>query len=305
MERAYTVANFRNGATAGCGYSVSPSSANVAAVGGVANTTVTATAGCAWNATPSVAWLSIGAGSGTSGNGSLSVVAAANPGPARNGVVNLGSVTFTVSQASGCTYTLSPSVASVGSAGGAGSFGLTTGAGCTWQASSGASWASVSPSSGSGSATLNYTVSANGGAERSGALVVGGEQFLLNQAGVDPSLPNLVLSFGSLNFGKIKVGSVSAVKTSTLTNNGGGAATLGSLALGGANPSDFEVAAGMSCAAGQTLNPGQSCVLAYAFKPTTSGTRAATVTVNGGSTSAALSLTGSGVKTTGGKPGGK
>ena len=61
-----------------------------------------------------------------------------------------------------CTYSISPTSANFGASGGTGSVSVTTQAGCTWTASSGAAWLTItSGSSGTGSGTIRYSVSAN------------------------------------------------------------------------------------------------------------------------------------------------
>jgi len=61
-----------------------------------------------------------------------------------------------------CTYSISPMNASFGASGGTGSVSVTTQVGCTWTASSSASWMTItSGSSGTGNGTINYSVSAS------------------------------------------------------------------------------------------------------------------------------------------------
>ena len=131
-QNAATVANFRTSGTGGCTFAFSPSSANVAATATSGSTSVTAGTGCAWTTTSNASWLAVGSNSATSGTGTLNYTAAANSGPARSGAITVGGVNFTVSQANGCTYTLSASSASFAASGGSGSVNLTTGAGCAW-----------------------------------------------------------------------------------------------------------------------------------------------------------------------------
>ena len=131
-QNAATVANFRTSGTGGCTFAFSPASANVAATATSGSTSVTAGTGCAWTTTSNASWLAVGSNSATSGTGTLNYTAAANSGPARSGAITVGGVNFTVSQANGCTYTLSASSASFAAGGGSGSVNLTTGAGCTW-----------------------------------------------------------------------------------------------------------------------------------------------------------------------------
>ena len=290
-ENAYTVANFRQGAGGACTYTLSVASAAPGAEGGDSSFAVTAAAGCAWNAqTSALPWLAIGAGSGTSGTGSLLYSVAANAGPARSGSITVGDRTFTVNQATGCTYALNSTSTSVEASGGTGSVGLTTGNSCPWTAGSSAtSWLTVSPASGTGSAAAYYAAAANTGAARSANLTMGGITFVVSQAAA-PAMA--ALSATSISFASQKVGSTSGAKSVTLKNNGGGALTVTALTAGGANPGDF-VRSG-TCAVNTALAAGQSCTLQYRFKPAAKGSRAASlaVSINGGNLSLALSGTG-------------
>ena len=62
----------------------------------------------------------------------------------------------------------------------------------------------------------------------------------------------------------------------TLTNTGGRPLVIASVALGGTNPGDFAIAY-TSCAG--NLVPSQTCVVGLTFKPTTTGARAASLTL--------------------------
>lgn len=101
-----------------------------------------------------------------------------------------------------CTYVLSSSSALHTSTGGAGSFQLQTGSGCAWTATDNASWVTVSsPSSGNGTATVSYTVSANTtGALRTGTVTAGGLTFNIAQSATAASQ---VLQNGNFEQGSV------------------------------------------------------------------------------------------------------
>ncbi|MGD0282971.1 MAG: BACON domain-containing carbohydrate-binding protein [Dissulfurispiraceae bacterium] len=84
-----------------------------------------------------------------------------------------------------CTYTLSPTSQSVASTGGSESVSVTTSSGCPWTASSTLSWATItSGSSGTGSGTVNYSVSANTRtSSQTGSITIAGQTFSVMQAG--------------------------------------------------------------------------------------------------------------------------
>ena len=99
-----------------------------------------------------------------------------------NGVV-IFTLQFTVAPATPtCTYTISPSSASVPAAGGAGTATVTAPSGCTWSALPSVSWI-ASSSSGSGNGTISYTVVANTATTaRSGTIAAGGQTLTISQA---------------------------------------------------------------------------------------------------------------------------
>jgi len=84
---------------------------------------------------------------------------------------------------SSCTYAISPTSASVPASGGSGTVSVTTQTGCSWTASSNASWITISSgASGSGNGSVAYSVAANTGAARTGTLTIAGQTFTVNQA---------------------------------------------------------------------------------------------------------------------------
>jgi hypothetical protein len=122
-----------------------------------------------------------------------------NAGASRVGAVVIAGNRFEVTQSStlgppppapGCTYTLLPVSAQVVAAGGDGSVSLTTGGECTWVAISSEPWLAVtSETSGTGSAEIDYRVTANdSGAIRTGHITVGTATFTVEQvaAGAPP-----------------------------------------------------------------------------------------------------------------------
>jgi hypothetical protein len=84
-----------------------------------------------------------------------------------------------------CTYTISPTTASVSAAGGTGAVTVTAASGCSWTALSNVSWITVtSGSSGSGNGTVGYSVAANAtGSARTGTMTIAGQTFTVAQNG--------------------------------------------------------------------------------------------------------------------------
>jgi hypothetical protein len=155
------------------------------------------------------AWLWVSPGSGTTPS-ALTV-------SARLGSLPAGSYTgqILISTASGstqvtipvilvvteltCSYAIAPIGAAAQASGGTGTvITVTAPTGCTWTATSNASWITITwGSSGSGNGTVNYTVAANTStSSRTGTLTIAGQTFTVTQAGA----PALTVSPTTLNF---------------------------------------------------------------------------------------------------------
>ncbi len=171
-----------------CTYTLSTSTASYTSAGGTGSVTLTSPSGCSWTATSSASWLKVTAGASGSGSGTVSYSVAANTGSAsQSATLTIGGQTFTVTESGvACTYTLSASTASYTSAGGTGSVTVTCASGCSWTATSSASWLKVTAgASGSGSGTVSYSVAANtGSASQSATLTIGGKTFTVTESGV-------------------------------------------------------------------------------------------------------------------------
>jgi hypothetical protein len=127
-------------------------------------------------------WLTITGGSSGTGNGSVSYSVPANAGPQRIGTITIAGLIFTLTQSSGCTYSISPNSQTIAAAGRTGTVSVTAGAGCPWTAVSNASWITVTTgSSGAGNGTVSYSAAANTGPQRSGTITIAGKTFSLTQ----------------------------------------------------------------------------------------------------------------------------
>jgi len=191
-----------------CSYSLSTTNQSFGYAGGTGSIGVVASSGCAWTASTNAAWITVTSGSSGSGNGTVGYSVATNSGSARSGTMTIAGQLFTVYQdALSCSYSISPSSASVGSAGGSGSFGVTTSAGCAWTANSDSAWLTVAGFTGNGSGTVSYSVASNAGSARTGHITVQGQTFTVNQTAVSctysisPSSANVGQSGGSGSFG--------------------------------------------------------------------------------------------------------
>jgi hypothetical protein len=181
-------------AAAPCSFTISPTSIDVAAAGGDGQANVTAGQGCAWTATPSVGWITISAGASGTGGGTVQFSVSANTGGARSGQIAVGGAALTISQAAvPCTLSISPAGQIVGAAGGGGTVTISTGDTCGWTAASNRDWLTVtSGAAGTGSGSVSFSVAANTGAQRTGALTIGSQTFTVTQDApcafaIDPS----------------------------------------------------------------------------------------------------------------------
>ena len=166
----------------GCTFALAPPSQTVSSAGGTTSVGVTAPEGCGWTAVSNASWISIPSGMDGSGNGTVQLVVAPNADTDRTGTATIAGQTFTIFQSAGCTYSLSPSSQQVTSAGGSGSFVVSTGAACAWTATATVAWISVtSAPSGVGAGTVQFTAAANSGGARTGTITVAGQAFTVSQ----------------------------------------------------------------------------------------------------------------------------
>ena len=99
-----------------------------------------------------------------------------------------------------CSYAIAPQSITIPASGGSQTVNVVASSGCAWNASSNTGFLAVtSGSSGSGSGTVSYQVSANSGATRSGTLSIAGRTLTVTQTGTGTA--TLVVSRAALNFG--------------------------------------------------------------------------------------------------------
>jgi hypothetical protein len=221
----------RSGATAPpppppCSYSVNPGSLSFGASGGTARVDVTTAAGCAWTTQSAASWATVGAGG--SGAGSVNVSVASNSGSSRSTVVTIAGIAVTVSEAAAtvtCSYDVTPTSVSFPATGGTATVSVSTPPGCTWSASSGVSWLSVS-GSGNGPGTATITSGINSGASRTATVTVAGRAVSISQAAPAPAACTYSVSPTSLTVPAtggtftVQVTTGSSCEWTTKSNNG-------------------------------------------------------------------------------------
>ena len=95
-----------------------------------------------------------------------------------------------------CSFSFSSTIQLFPDSGGAGSFTVATGGGCTWQAVSQADWIEVTSAAGNtGTGAVNFVVRANGtGMPRTGKIMAGGSPFTIIQEGLPSGECQYVIS---------------------------------------------------------------------------------------------------------------
>lgn len=142
-----------------------------------------------WTATTDAAWISFNRASGEAGVSCVYVVSANYSADTRSATIDIGGNDYTVTQ-TGYTATISPNSATVDYAGGNGAITVTVDAGVSWTARANCDWLSVSPSSGTSSGSVTYTVAAYSGGvtTRTGSITVAGRTFSVSQTGTDVAI---------------------------------------------------------------------------------------------------------------------
>jgi len=138
--RVYTITQD----AAACTYTLSSASASAVAGGGSGSVSVTT--GCSWKAFSDAPWITVVSGASGNGNGTVQYFVAPNSDiTQRNGTLSIGGQTFTITQAgAACKYSVSPLSVNLGTDAGTGTFTVTAQTGCTWNATTGDSWITIS-----------------------------------------------------------------------------------------------------------------------------------------------------------------
>jgi len=165
------------------------SPASFAAGGGTGTISVSTSRDCTWTIATNTSWVSLGNNRSGQGEASIGFTVAANPVPsARSGTIVVANQTVELSQAAApCRYSISRTRDSVGIGGGQLSVDVSTLTGCTWTATSKASWIAItSGGSGNANGTVVMTVAPNGGDQRVGVVDVSGQIYTVVQDAVPP-----------------------------------------------------------------------------------------------------------------------
>ena len=180
--KTYTV----NQDGAPCTYAISPAGQSFNANARTGSISVTAQDRCGWTAVSNVDWITISSGASGDGNGSVGFSVAANPTAiTRSGTITAAGKEFNLTQAGvPCTYAINPSSKEFTPTGGTCSIDVTSPTGCTWTATEGVVWLTItSGSSGNGNGAVNYSVANNTDRDRIASITVKDQSHTVTQKG--------------------------------------------------------------------------------------------------------------------------
>ncbi len=152
---------------ASCAFSASPSSYSISAGAGTAALELNTGAGCQWSAVSNAPWITITSGATGISSENIEFSVAANPVTVpRTGAIQAGNgsatISFPVTQAGVCLYSLSASNIAIQPGGGSFTVTVVTNTGCVWSVVSNSSWLTVtSGASGTGSGSFTLTAAPN------------------------------------------------------------------------------------------------------------------------------------------------
>lgn len=167
----------------GCTYSVQPSSQDVAGGGGTVVVTVATGGGCPWSASSSVDWITVSSPSiGDVAQVTLTVTP--NASARRTGTVIVAGRTVTITQASLCHWSFAPESHDLPASGGSGNVLVFVTGACSWTAVPNVPWIQItSGGAGTGGGLLQFIVAPNPGTARTGLIAIGGENYVVREAG--------------------------------------------------------------------------------------------------------------------------
>jgi hypothetical protein len=199
---------------------------------------VIAGSGCTWQASGGASWLTLFGGSVT-GSGSISFSVAPNLlSTSRSVDLTVAGKLVTVSQgAAPCPGVLSTTKLTAGASAATGTININAASNCSWQASSGLPWVTLSPASGTGSGTVSYSIAANTtSTARSGAVSVAGSTVTVSQSGTSTTTTTSTATATS--------GCSRTVSKTSIT--AAGAATTGTINVTAASTCAWEAGSGAS-----------------------------------------------------------
>ncbi|HWQ32611.1 MAG TPA: SBBP repeat-containing protein [Blastocatellia bacterium] len=186
-----------------CSFVLTVSGTQFVATGGSGTVQIAAASDCAWQAASNSPFITLGATTSGSGNGTVSFTLAENTSSlSRTGTLTVAGQTVTITQAGvPCNFVIAPDRTSFTSAGGTGMIEITAPAGCTWQAvtDNPALINLTGNRSGNGNGKISFLVSPNAaGTLRTGTITIAGQKITIIQSQTGCAF---VLDPGSATFG--------------------------------------------------------------------------------------------------------
>jgi hypothetical protein len=283
-----------------CTVSLSPYSASAPAAGTTGSLDVTTQADCAYDTMTGPSWISITSGGSGVGPGTLVYTVEPNSTTVpRTGTLTIGGQAFQVRQDPlPCSVTVDTTAlgSPYGFGATTGTFGITTnGANCAWSASSNATWATLSRTSGTGNGTVGVVIASNEGSvsARTGTLTIAGQTVNVTQAGIactyalESATGNAPASGGN---GTVRVLAPAACGWSSASN----APWLTILSSGSRGTSQVQFSAAPNASPSERTGTLTIAALTYAV---TQAAAACTYTITGPATSPLLSSTGASSQT--------
>ena len=160
--------------------------------GGTGSVTVTVARECPWTANSSAPWIVLTSSKEGQGDGTVAYRIDQNEDPvSRRGSISVEAQAVQVAQdPAPCRFSVAPTSATAPATGGDLAIDVRTHTACNWTASTTASWASPSPSSGHGDSSIHVNVGSNQGPIREATLAIAGQIVVVAQeARVSPPGP--------------------------------------------------------------------------------------------------------------------
>jgi Viral BACON domain/Putative binding domain, N-terminal len=269
-----------------CGVTVATSVDSVAAAGAMQSFAITAPPECTWNAAAEVSWITELSPSTGQGSGNVRFRVMPNSdGRSRQGTITVNNQQVQVRQdASPCRIQLNATNDRFDAKGGTATVSVAVPDGCTWSASTNDRWIVVNgAASGTGAGSVRFDVMPNEGAERNGAISIGGEAVAVRQNGVarnctasiDPSSMAMPAAGGSGTFDvTVSAGctwtAASSVQWITLVDGASGSGNAAVRFRAASNPGAARTGrigvAGNTFVVNQAGQAGATC--SYAINPT-------------------------------------
>ncbi len=182
-----------------CDYSLSDSSQSFPSDGGSGGFSVFAQSACSWSASGNASWVIIDGAASGSGDGFVDYTVQPNTSSnSRDTVITVQGEPYTISQSGvPCEYSI-PNSQMIPSDSGSHGFSVTAPQGCTWTTSENSPWIKDVTSTGSGTGTISFNVTANpSSVPRSADIAVEGRMHTVIQAGNDGNVIKLLPNDGA------------------------------------------------------------------------------------------------------------